>query len=256
MSESAPVAERDLHAYVDGELPPDRHREVQAWLAEHPDAAAQVADYQRLNRGLNALFAPALSEPQPPLRSRGRWTRRLADMRVAAAVAWLAAGGAVGWFVHDHLPGQDLATVQLTQNLVRPAAFAHVVYSSEVAHPVEVTVAQEQHLIAWLSKRLKTSLRAPSLIDHGYQLMGGRLLPSTDRMAAQFMYQDARGQRITLYVRRGAWESETSAFRYSHDDGIGTFYWIEGPVGYALSGEIDRVQLLALAETIYQQLTP
>jgi anti-sigma factor RsiW len=165
-------------------------------------------------------------------------------------------GGVVGWFIHDHVQERNMATAQLTENLARPAAFAHVVYSSEVVHPVEVTAAQEQHLIMWLSKRLKTSLRAPTLIDHGYQLMGGRLLPSTDRMAAQFMYQDARGQRITLYVRRGAWESEASAFRYSHDGAIGTFYWIDGPVGYALSGDVERGQLLTLAETIYRQLMP
>ena len=36
----------------------------------------------------------------------------------------------------------------------RQAVLAHVVYSPEVRHPVEVRAAQQEHLVQWLSKRL------------------------------------------------------------------------------------------------------
>ena len=38
----SPVTEDELHAYVDGELPPDRVEIVLTWLSGHPDQAALV----------------------------------------------------------------------------------------------------------------------------------------------------------------------------------------------------------------------
>ncbi len=73
-------------------------------------------------------------------------------------------------------------------------------------------------------------------------------------MAAQFMYQNAQGNRVTLYIRRGAWDNQATAFRYARDKNVGIFYWIDGPMGYALSGELEKTQLLELAQTVYSQL--
>ena len=36
--------EQDLHAYADGQLDADRRRDVERYLASHPDAARQVDD--------------------------------------------------------------------------------------------------------------------------------------------------------------------------------------------------------------------
>ena len=44
-------------------------------------------------------------------------------------------------------------------------------------HPVEVGAGDPDHLVAWLSARLGRPVRAPSLDEYGYQLLGGRLLP-------------------------------------------------------------------------------
>ena len=55
-----------------------------------------------------------------------------------------------------------------------------------------------------------------------------------------------------------AMQSDTgeTAFRYSHDDGIGVFYWIDGDVGYALAGRMEKDELLDVANLIYRQLNP
>ena len=253
MTQHGPITDADLHAYVDGELAPDRRHAVAAWLVEHPADAARVADYQRLTTELRALHQ---IEPEvAALQGLAPGWRRHAYTRRAAVVAvWLSVGGMIGWFAHSGLQPRAPLTAQLSQHLLQPAAFAHRVYSPEIAHPVEVSADREQHLIAWLSKRLKTPVHAPNLGELGYRLIGGRLLPSTDRMAAQFMYQDARGLRITLYIRRGAWNNEETSFQYARDGSLGTFYWIDGPMGYALSGELSQEQLLAIAEAVYRQL--
>jgi len=134
-----------------------------------------------------------------------------------------------------------------------------VAYVPEVRHPVEVTAAEEKHLVAWLSKRLDAPLRAPSLAAHGYQLLGGRLLPPTSNRdpapLALLMYENAQGKRLSLLVKREANNAETS-FRFSEDQGARVFYWIDGPFGYALAGDIDREELQKIARGVYQQLNP
>jgi len=133
---------------------------------------------------------------------------------------------------------------------------AHAVYSPEVRHPVEVGADQEAHLVRWLSKRLGTSLKIPHLAAQGYALVGGRLLPGERGPAAQFMYQDIKGQRLTLYVRMSREARAPTAFRFTQENGVGVFYWLDGRLGYALSGETDRGELLRVADAVYRQLNP
>jgi anti-sigma factor RsiW len=144
-------------------------------------------------------------------------------------------------------------------SIAREAALAHVAYVPEVRHPVEVTAAEEKHLVAWLSKRLDAPLRAPVLTAFGYQLLGGRLLPSTSERdpapVALLMYENAQGKRLTLLVKREANNAETS-FRFSEDQGARVFYWIDGPFGYALAGDLQRDELQKIARGVYQQLNP
>ena len=90
--------------------------------------------------------------------------------------------------------------------------------------------------------------------------MGGRLLPGeTGQARAQFMYENAAGQRVTLYVSvLSKPDSKAAAapvaFRWTEDGGTQGFYWIDGHQGYALSAALPREQLHVLAEAVYRQL--
>ena len=119
--------------------------------------------------------------------------------------------------------------------------------------PVEVTASEEQHLVNWLSKRLGAGVRAPDLEPAGFALVGGRLLPGSDGgPAAQFMYEDQSGRRLTLYLRHAQWDSGETAFRDAERVGVSLFYWIDGPFGYALAGDLDRERLLEVARLVYR----
>ena len=85
-----------------------------------------------------------------------------------------------------------------------------------------------------------------------------RPAPGDAGARAQFMYQNAAGERITLYVgaidaaaARGQGET---AFRYTTEGAVASFYWVDQGFGYALSGKLPRPGLLALAEAVYKQL--
>ena len=73
---------------------------------------------------------------------------------------------------------------------------------------------------------------------------------------AHFMFQDGRGQRLTLYVSRTRGEVRDTAFRFSQEDRVSVFYWVDGNFGYALSGELGRESLLKVADMVYKQLNP
>jgi anti-sigma factor RsiW len=135
---------------------------------------------------------------------------------------------------------------------VERAIGAHIVYTAEIRHPVEVDASQEDHLVAWLSKRLGNPLRPPRLRQTGFELVGGRLLEDAGQPAAQFMYEDDTGRRVTVYVRPH--QGKETAFKFSGNRGISTFYWIDAPFAYALAGDIPRQDLLRLAHVIYEDL--
>lgn len=245
-----PVTEAELHAYVDDLLPQARRTDVEAYLSLHADDAQRVAAWREQNRALQAHFEPMLTEQIP---ARLRAVRRaLPLMRFAAMAAIFVLGIASGWFMHQYKTDKSADTIAFAQR----AAVAHIVYSPEVRHPVEVGADQEAHLIAWLSKRLGGNVKIPHLGSYGYQLMGGRLLPGNQGPVAQFMFQDGSGQRLTLYVRNGSADSGQTAFRYMQERGISVFYWVDGRFGYALSGEMPKADLLRVANAIYQQLNP
>ena len=243
------INETLLHAYVDNQLEPSRRTEVEAILLADPLAADKVAAYRKQNDMLHALFDPTLSEAAPPrLRVQAR---PVSAMRYAAMLGMLALGLSAGYV------GRGAMTVAPAPLAwYKDAAFAHVAFVPEVLHPVEVSAIQETHLVNWLSKRLGAAVRAPHLQQAGFELMGGRLLPADAQPAAQFMYQDSRGQRLTLYVKREPKADTTSAFRYATEDGVSVFYWIDRDFGYALSGDLPKADLLKVAEVVYRQLNP
>jgi len=256
-----PVTEAELLAYVDGQLPGPRTPDVEAWLAAHPEEAERIAAYRRQNEELRAMFNPVLDEAVPErLRQVARRGAQWRTYAVAAGftLLGLAVGVMAGWQLHAQRTPVAAGSIGIARN----AAVAHATYSPEVRHPVEVGADQEAHLTAWLSKRLGTSLRAPKLEASGFNLVGGRLLPGEAKPAggpspvAQFMYQTQGGRRLTLYVRTEAANNQT-AFRYAMEGSVGVFYWIDRNVGYALSSaDLNREELLAVANTVYKQLNP
>ena len=94
----------------------------------------------------------------------------------------------------------------------------------------------------------------PNLSKVGYEFLGGRLLPAGTGVAAQLMYQNEAGNRVTLYFTHGG-ESDT-AFRYVQADGLSVFYWRDANFTYALASELPREELLTICNAVYGQINP
>jgi anti-sigma factor RsiW len=272
--------ETRLSAWLDGELDGPARAEVEAWLRDHPEDAAQARLWAADRDALRARFDPVADEPVPAalqatvlragragVEPRARWRQ------VAVAAGLLLAGGLIGGLVGAQFAGSDALQAAAHRlpwadpERLRPggwthrAAVAHAVYAPEVRHPVEVNVAQgsaseqraqEEHLARWLGKRLDMPVRLFDLRPQGFELVGGRLLPDAQGPSAQLMYQNGAGQRVTVYLRKPE-PGAASAFRFQRDGELGLFYWVEDGFGCALVGKLPRAQLLALAEAVYKQ---
>ena len=273
MSEAESINQDKLHAYVDGQLDQTQQSRVEAWLAGHPDEAASIHAYRIQNTRLHETYDTVLDEIIPPELEAivtGRAKERPAHgntvprswvspwvspwvsqgMKLAASIVLLVVGGVGGWLLHD---AQGPSAARLAASFADQAMGAHRVFVAEVKHPVEVPANQEAHLVAWLSKRLGTTLRAPDLTPVGFNLIGGRLLAEGAQPAAQFMYEESGGRRVTIYVRASDGASDTS-FRFVSDQGVSAFYWVDQAFAYALVAPMERNQLMAIAQRAYSDL--
>lgn len=230
----------------------DRSR-LGALAAGDPALAADLADWDRQDAAMRALYAPVAEEPLPArlletVRAAPRSPRRTPDLwRIAAALALVALGFAAGWGGARLIP-------DVPQPMLAQAAMAsYATYAVEVKHPVEVAAEDEAHLVQWLSKRLGTPIRPPDLASEGFTLIGGRLLPGDAAPAALLMYEDDLGRRLALYITRS--ETAERELAFAEEPGKQAFWWVEGGLGCALAGDLPRESLRRLAVAAYHGLT-
>jgi anti-sigma factor RsiW len=254
-----PISEIDLHGYIDGELSAQRRAEVDAYLAAHPDQAARLASYSSLTLSLHTLYGDGGGGANRTIDSltadfdralrRRRMAHRLA--RVAVAVLVVATGAAVASGVHDRFRQAEDRFLAFT----RQATEAHVLFAGNKPVPRDAALDEETAVVTWLSQRLTgVPVRAPDLQAFGYELSVERILPSPGGPAAQLMYESRKSEEpITLFIGKSR-DMKPTAFTFVQNDDLSIFYWQEGPFAYSLAGNLDRTELLALAEEVNAQL--
>jgi anti-sigma factor RsiW len=255
-----PLTDDDLHAYADGQLSPERAARVGDAVEGEPALAARVTDIRQQNAKLRDVFDPWLGEAlprelidaaKPPRSWRDHAIRRTWMVPTFAAAALLFIGIGLGWQFRSEMLQQAGTPVTFP----RQAALTHALYAGDANRPVEIWANEEERMVRWLSKRLSFPLHAPNLNEVGFALVGGRLVAGNEKPGALFMYENADKQRISLLVRKDNEPTRETAFRYAIENGVGVFYWIDDEAcGYALSGNLDRAQLLSLARVVYGQL--
>lgn len=266
-----PPTDDELHAWVDGQLAAERHGAVEEAIARDPAVAAKIATWHTQRDALRLLHGELLDAPVPETlmnaleRHRPRQAQRASWMRWGGMAAGALLAFAAGWLGNMQWSmshgGTQLAKAPAVREFVHDASMAHIVYAPEKRHPVEVAASEQQHLVQWLSKRLDRPLKVPDLSTQGYTLVGGRLLPGESGARAQFMFENTAGERVTLYIgtldanAAGAAAARETAFRFTSDGPVPSFYWVDQGFGYALAGKLPRELLLKLATLAYRDLS-
>jgi anti-sigma factor RsiW len=250
-----------LHAYADGQLGEVERAAVERYLATHLDAAADVANWQRQNEALNALFpGPAANEPVPArlsphrVASDVRASHRQSFVNIAAAITLVVLGGGIGWF------GRDYATPTKASSdyLIEAAVTAHTLYVKEKSRAVEVP-ADSPTLMTWLSNRITTPINAPNLTSDGFAFLGGRLLPSDPdegipSPAAQLMYENGEAQRLTIYIT-AALPDKAEGWVYRKGAGTDAYYWSTPTITCTVVASVPEAEVKMLGHKIAEQLT-
>lgn len=236
-----------LHAFVDGQLNDSDTALVETYLCENPDRAAEVADWAMQNTAILDLFPSPDRLIKLPATPQAANLRRTPIRAIAASISILAIGITLGWTASNLQTQNTEITVT---GLVQQAINAHAVYTADPHRPVEVKASEEALLIRWLSNRIGEQLSAPDLSANGFDLVGGRLLSVADGPAAQFMYENADGTRITLFATRAV-NSQMAEFTFKQNGKTNSFYWQDDRLRYAIIGDLPRADLNRLAIRIY-----
>ena len=222
-------SEAELHAFVDDQLPAKRRDEVQAWLAAHPADAERVDAWRRDARRLRTALAGYGDDLAPTLdlshvRRRVRQRRQRRWTTAAGLVLALGLGGLGGWQARD---AAWMAAVRPMADAVQ----AHRLFAD--AAGLDVQVSDPQQLQAWLGRHFNRVGQLPDLTAYGLRPVGARLLANEMGPAGLLVFEDADGERISLFVR-------SPGSRYNMPDGQrleGTLearYWSHGAYAFAV----------------------
>ncbi|MEM6972824.1 MAG: anti-sigma factor [Pseudomonadota bacterium] len=216
-SNGAAISEAELNAFCDGELNEAEAARVAAAIEADPALRARMARIMGDLAALRAAAEPEVDDPATLLlaeRLSGAVARRERQRTMAQYGAGLAATVAIacgGWFGHaafmkssygKRQEGLFLTSAIETQpvvpTFVADAAGAHQVFAPDNFHPVEFTAENEAAMARWFSDRLGESAAIPHLEELGFNLVGGRLLAGAEGPRAQVMYENAKGDRVSL----------------------------------------------------------
>ena len=249
--DSRPVLEEELHAYVDDRLDPERRAEVARRLAADPALRSRMDDWQAQRDGLRDALAFRFREPIPPelglanlAEARLATVQRNSHWRVAASVAAaLAVGAAGGWLAHG--PGNPSEITRLSLE----AASAYRIFGKDAARSIELRADDRAELVALMDRKLGRPVTVPDLSPLGYRLLGGRVLAVMYGPAAMLIYEDARHDRITVYIQPMR-VGEEAPMRPVDAGAVDGYAWINQQVGYSVMSDGDRARLHSIANQV------
>ena len=232
-------AMRLLHAYVDGELDPEKALELESHLAG--DTAARMA-CERL-RGMSAAirasadyhaapaaFAARLAAAVPPAPEGGArrfslpaWWRAGAAFAAIAAISWLAATAVMR-------PGDD-------ERLAAEVLDAHV-RATLAGRPFDVASSDQHTVKPWLSAQLPFSPTVTDLSAQGFELTGGRLDYVGGQRVAVLAYK-RRQHLIDVFV----WPAEEKRSLALTRDGFNMERFAKNGMSYWLVSDLNRNEL-------------
>ena len=231
--------DRDLDAYVDGELDADATATVRAHLQSCARCLERVAEREALVRLVQAMpyyDAPAHLRSEVARRAaRTSATRRF--VAAAAAAVLVVAGSAA--VVHVAAQAGRGEAVVLVDAHVQALAAGHL---------VDVRSTDQHTVKPWFAGRLEYSPPVTDLTPIGFPLVGGRVDSLRGRAVAALVYQH-RLHVINVFVApAGAgWWSRPSAYQVR---GFHVRHWTSQDMSFWAVSDLNDAELADLARAL------
>ncbi|PTU76200.1 anti-sigma factor family protein [Pseudomonas mangrovi] len=233
MSFPHPPSEQELHAYVDGRLSGERRQALERYLAEHPALATELQGWQEDIRRLRAALAdPTLLSSNPRLDPvyirQHRRQRRQRQLGIAASLLLavvLGLGG--GWQLRDRALQASIPPMQ-------DALEAHRLFALQQTPAVDVRSVDIAVMERWLRDNFGHVAHLDAMVERGLTPVGSRLLVNEQGAAALLLFEDASGERISLYLRAPGQLYGTMLVGNRAQGELQTHFWSRGGYNYAL----------------------
>lgn len=224
-------SEDELHAYVDERLEAARRREVELYLAANPEQAARIDGWRGDARQLRTALAGLAEQPPNPrldplairraLRQRHQRQWATAAMLLVA----LGVGGLGGWQVRES--SLQASTPPMADALAAHRLFAH-------ASTLDLAAQRPAQLQAWLDQHFAQVGQLPDLSAYGFRPVGARLLSNEQGPAALLLFEDAKGERVSLFLRSPGEHYARMPSGERTEGPLQARYWSQGAYNYAL----------------------
>ena len=251
------VTEDDLQAYVDGLLSPESAARVAAYLSACPQERARLDAYRRQNVLMHRLFDWHAHQPEDAriealvrrysIRQR-RLRRGEAVLRIAAVLAVVVLSGGIGWMGASEFAERDKPRAAFIQQ----AAAAHDTIGAVDVSAGNFAAPGDGHVKlppATSTRHAAMPDKAPDFRKNGFDLVGGRVVTTDDGPALHFLYKDATGGRVTLFIGLRPPDGETGQ-TLVEDDGLVMIHRQGETIAYSLIGDVGWPTLFSLAERV------
>lgn len=234
MTAFSPLPEEDLHAFIDGELEPERARAVAAQIAADPALAAKVAAYQSDKALLAAHYGPLIARPVPLAMHRAvrKTPLRVNFARLAmAASVLIAVVAGVGY--RALLPDGDIVGT------------AVAVHGGTVSgHAIAANASG-------ISETLGLKLKLPDLSKAGYTLADVTVVPGARGKAVKIAYRSPEGEPFTLYLENSSGREQ---FEITKRGDVLVCLWQDDVLSTVMVGKMPAAEMLRVASLAYNGL--
>jgi anti-sigma factor RsiW len=233
-----PPSERDLHAYVDGQLNEADRLTMDTYLAAHPEVAQQVKAWQQDAQTLRAALSGELHRaPNPeldPAFIRQRLQRNRTRHFAAAAVLLIAVsvGGLSGWQAREMTLAGNVAPMA-------DAVQAYRMFAVKAGMASDWNPTEAGDVQGWLDTNFAQANRLPDLAAAGFKPVSGRLTPTEQGAAAMVVYKDTDGRTLSFYIRPPAQRDHLLPRGSRRDGELQADYWSGSGYNYAMVGPAD-----------------
>jgi anti-sigma factor RsiW len=248
MSGPAQVDDNDLHAFLDGELSPERSNEIAHEIGRNPSLSERVAAFRRDKDLLAGIYGPLTARPLPAAwlerierrRSYARLPRSaLALASIAATILLLL--GAITYYTYR--PSDPMLAEALAASRQTAVAEQHLAGTA-----IQTAGGPDQVLAG----ALRTAAKVPDLSSFGFRLVGIDVFERKHGVhAVNLTYRNVQGHDFTIYVRG----SDGSArFDLLKQGSLRVCIWQDDAIAAVMMGEMPAGEMMRIASRAYSDL--
>lgn len=236
-----------LDTYLDGELPADEMRDLDAHLRGCPPCAADVLSRLQTKRAVHS--AGLRYRPSPQFRDRVRKSIASKPRRSPIRM-WLGATAAVALLLIVGFVTLSVRRGEMRREVFGELADLHVATLAS-ANPVDVISTDRHTVKPWFQGKIPFTFNLPELQGSEFTLVGGRVAYLGQSPGAELIYQLRKHQiSVFIFQDRGAVRELGSSARSQKVLSFNMESWNQGGLRYFVIGDASDDDIHKLADML------